>query len=282
MLVNPSTTPKISTEGRVRSESSRLKVGFADTIGRRPFMEDEIVIVGHLRGKADEDFVAVFDGHGGKEASGFASRKMHQVLEEKLNTLSTPEEALRAAFLETNALMKKENVQGGTTALCALFIGDSCYVANAGDSRGVLVENGVAIRYTIDHRPDLAEEEKRVRELGGTITTSVDKYGKVTTRLAGRLAVSRSLGDFSFEPYISAEPQIRGPFHFGQQKKDFFLILACDGLWDKLSDEEAAKIAIPIQNPERAAARLRDVAYGEGSDDNITVIVVRFPPFDDQ
>jgi len=137
------------------------------------------------------------------------------------------------------------------------------------------------MRYSIDHRPDLAEEEKRIRELGGTITTSIDKFGKVTSRLCGRLAVSRSLGDFTFEPYISAEPYIRGPFNLLQESKDFFLILACDGLWDKLSDEEATKIVSPISDPEKAAARLRDIAYGEGSDDNISVIVIRFPPFDD-
>ena len=37
---------------------------------------------------------------------------------------------------------------GGTTALVALFVKDTVYIANAGDSRAVLSENDVAIRCT--------------------------------------------------------------------------------------------------------------------------------------
>ena len=38
-------------------------------------------------------------------------------------------------------------------------------------------------------------------------------------------------------------------------------------------------IAAPVADPEKAAIKLRDFAWDEGSDDNISVLVVRFPPF---
>jgi serine/threonine protein phosphatase PrpC len=56
-----------------------LRIGFADTIGKRPTMEDEILIQGKLRGRDDEDFVAVYDGHGGRAASEFAAKHLHEV-----------------------------------------------------------------------------------------------------------------------------------------------------------------------------------------------------------
>jgi protein phosphatase 1L len=279
-LVNPTIEPKIFSFGeRVKCQSSRLKIGYADTIGRRSHMEDEIVVCGYLGGKENEDFIAVFDGHGGREAAEYASQKLYQILAEKIKSNCTPDVSLKTSFLETNNLMKKENIKGGTTALCALFIGDYGYIANSGDSRAVLCDNGLAIRYSTDHKPDVPEEEKRIRELGGSITTSIDRVGKVTSRLCGRLAVSRALGDFIFEPYICAEPEVRGPINISKKSSDFFLILACDGLWDRVTDEEAIEIVSPILDPEKAAIALRNLAYCEGSDDNISVVVVRFPSF---
>jgi hypothetical protein len=124
-LVNPTKEPNIRLDARIKSESRRLKIGFADTIGRRANMEDEIVVYGSFRGKEDEDFVAVFDGHGGRAAAEYAAKHLHQVLAEKLSTMSSPEQSLKEAFLETNDQMRKAKLQGGATALCALFIGDN-------------------------------------------------------------------------------------------------------------------------------------------------------------
>lgn len=76
-----------------------------------------------------------------------------------------------------------------------------------------------------------------------------------------------------------AEPDVFGPFNLDSKDKVYFLIMACDGVWDKVSDAEAVSIVAPISDPEKAAIKLRDWAYFKGSDDNISVIVVRFPPF---
>ncbi len=59
--------------------SSRLIIGYADTVGKRPTMEDDMAIVGNLQGKEDLDFVGVFDGHGGREVSSFAAKTLPNV-----------------------------------------------------------------------------------------------------------------------------------------------------------------------------------------------------------
>ncbi|KAF5748099.1 hypothetical protein HS088_TW04G00048 [Tripterygium wilfordii] len=55
-----------------------------------------------------------------------------------------------------------------------------------------------------------------------------------------------------------------------------FLILASDGLWDVVTNEEAVAMIKPIQDPQEAAKRLLQEAYQRGSADNITCVVVRF------
>lgn len=68
-------------------------------------------------------------------------------------------------------------------------------------------------------------------------------------RVAGSLAVTRALGDaylkrknLSFDPYkqyvpyITAEPEIS--MHKLNPKSDRFLILATDGLWERLENDE--------------------------------------------
>ena len=62
-------------------------------------------------------------------------------------------------------------------------------------------------------------------------------------------------------------------------KNDDFLILACDGVWDVLTNDEAVNCVQKYleENPgdmEGAAACLKEKALNNFSQDNITVIVV--------
>jgi len=188
---------------------------------------------------------------------------------------------LQEAFMETNQRMKNDDVRGGTTAIVMLFLGDSGYIANAGDSRAVLCQDGVARRVSTDHKPDLPSESKRIKELGGTITTTVDASGKVTSRVCYQLAVARALGDFQLEPFITALPEVQGPYSL-QADNCSFMIMACDGLWDVVSDQEAVSLIASIDDPEKAALKLRDTALDKGSEDNVSVVVIQFPPFADE
>lgn len=75
------------------------------------------------------------------------------------------------------------------------------------------------------------------------------------------------------EPFIIAEPFIG---EYEMVEEDEFLILACDGVWDEISDQMAVDIVRSEKNAHKASLKLRDYAYAMGSDDNISVIVIQF------
>jgi len=215
----------------------------------------------------------VYDGHGGRGACEFAAITLHKVLADKLNENEDPAESLKNAFIETNNKMKDCNVNGGTTALVSLFMSDKIYIANAGDSRAVIYNGRDIIRCSTDHKPDLPEEEERVKALGGVVTKTVTRQGKTIGRVGGMLAVSRALGDLFLQPFVTPEPQV----HVLDYSTVQILIMACDGIWDVTTDEEAINIVLQSDDPEDAAVKLRDNALNKGSTDNITVAVVYFP-----
>lgn len=64
-------------------------------------------------------------------------------------------------------------------------------------------------------------------------------------RVNGSLAVSRALGDYEYknvegrgpcEQLVSPEPEIF--MHTRDDAEDEFLVLACDGIWDVMSNED--------------------------------------------
>ncbi|ETO20664.1 hypothetical protein RFI_16554, partial [Reticulomyxa filosa] len=140
------------------------------------------------------------------------------------------------------------------------------FVANTGDSRAVLVkEDGTAVPMSFDHKPNKPEERKRIENSGGV------------------LAVARSLGDRHLKKWVIPDPEIRCR---KIQDTDLLLLLASDGVWDVISNDDAAKLAVDTWNnaayrnssiKERlqfVASKLTSIAYRNGSMDNITTLVV--------
>jgi protein phosphatase 1L len=140
-------------------------------------------------------------------------------------------------------------------------------VANVGDSRAVVSKGGKAIAVSRDHKPDQTDERQRIEEAGGFVMWAG------TWRVGGVLAVSRAFGDKLLKQYVVADPEIKEEVVDGSLE---FLILASDGLWDVVSNDEAVAMVKPIEDPEQAAKRLLQEASQRGSADNITVVIVRF------
>ena len=137
-----------------------------------------------------------------------------------------------------------------------------------GDSRAVICRNQKALRLSYDHKPYGKVEEGRIRSLGGSVIGE-------TGRVNGLLAVSRSIGDFYMHPWVIDEPFSK-LYDYGGENDDEFIIIACDGIWDEVADEVAVKLVRKEQGDVfRASCKLRDYAYILGSDDNISVIVVK-------
>lgn len=259
----------------VRAECTNYEVGMSDTIGHRRSMEDCMTMWGGYRGNEDEDFFAVFDGHGGQCVAEFAAIHAPRVIEQALaagggaNFKDVAPTAFHDLNSEIQQSLGEEAMESGSTAVIAIIKGDTLCVANVGDSRAVLERAGGAERLTIDHKPGEEGEKARIESLGGTVV-----YLRGVARLDGNLAVARSFGDLAFAPRLSVEPYTN-EVHL--QETDRALILACDGLWDVVSDQEAIDYVIRVCSrggtAVLAAEKLRDESLERGSRDNISVMV---------
>jgi len=182
-------------------------------------------------------------------------------------------------------------MKDGSTAIVACIVNDKMYVANTGDSRGVLCKSGKDIVLSEDHKPNLSKEKERIKGYGG----KVEKYGEVW-RINGNLAVSRAFGDFDFkdeetlgEKFLTVEPDI---LEFDIDEECEFIILACDGLWDVVTNEEAVNfVKESLKKYDEFKARatkdrnndiyytcmeLAQLAREKGSKDNISCLIACF------
>jgi serine/threonine protein phosphatase PrpC len=178
--------------------------------------------------------------------------------------------------------------------------------ANAGDARTVLGCNArlvdesaaavvVARRLSHDHKVQDPAEVARIEQAGGFVFRH---------RVLGLLAVTRSLGDQVAKPFVCADPFVStialdlGALTDCGTEPGPFLIMACDGLWDVLTDDEAVRLVCDYcasrpklskdkvvdgshEDPKNGcqhtvAQYLVDEAIRRGSTDNVTVIVVWF------
>jgi serine/threonine protein phosphatase PrpC len=188
-----------------------------------------------------------------------------------------PAEQLAGAVLDCDRQWLKQHAakQAGSRRLsrvgaCALACyceGDKMVVANAGDCRGVVGRRRPlnsdevsydAVAISRDHTADDERERRKVgrrtqdpRPLRSTVNSHVINYD-LPLRVAGSLMVTRALGDAYLKvaalstspfaqycPYITAEPEM---YTHQISARDDFIILASDGIWDHLSNEEAVQL----------------------------------------
>ncbi|KAJ4792321.1 Protein phosphatase 2C [Rhynchospora pubera] len=253
------------------SQDGKFGYGYASSPGKRSSMEDfyETRIDG-VNGEIVGLF-GVFDGHGGARAAEFVKKHLFSNIIKHPKFISDTKSAIADAYNHTDSeFLKCENGQNrdaGSTASTAVLVGNRLLVANVGDSRAVICRGGNAIAVSRDHKPDQSDERQRIEDAGGFVMWAG------TWRVGGVLAVSRAFGDRLLKQFVVAEPEIK------EEKVDNsleFLILASDGLWDVVSNEEAVAMVRPIEEPQQAAQRLLQEASQRGSADNTTVVVVRF------
>jgi protein phosphatase 1L len=248
--------------------------------GRREAMEDRYSALVNVHGNPKHAFFGVFDGHGGSKAAEFAAENLHKnVLDEVVKRGDKNiQDAVKFGYLNTDSQFLKEDTHGGSCCVSALIKNGNLVVSNAGDCRTVVSEGGVAQALTSDHRPCREDERNRIQSSGGYVDLCNGVW-----RVQGSLAVTRGFGDRSLKQWILAEPETKivkiKPEHE-------FLILASDGLWDKVSNQEAVDIAHPLcmrDNPEDLAAckQLAELAASRGSIDDISVMAIRLRPFID-
>nr|XP_025948153.1 protein phosphatase 1H isoform X2 [Dromaius novaehollandiae] len=187
------------------------------------------------------------------------------------------------------------NISGGCTALVVVYLLGKLYVANAGDSRAIIIRNGEVIPMSSEFTPETERQRlqylaymqphllgnefthlefpRRVqrKEVGkrmlyrdfnmtGWAYKTIEEddlkfpliYGEgKKARVMATIGVTRGLGDHDLKvhdsniyikPFLSSSPEVR-VYDLLQYEHgpDDVLILATDGLWDVLLNEEVAE-----------------------------------------
>ncbi|PRQ51445.1 putative protein-serine/threonine phosphatase [Rosa chinensis] len=266
-------------------------------------------------------FFGIYDGHGGSQVANYCCERLHSALAEELQIIEddltdgimgeTQQVKWEKAF--TNCFQSVDDEIGGTvsrgitgsnedasgssfepvaaetvgsTAVVALVCSSHIIVANCGDSRAVLCRGKQPVPLSVDHKPNREDEYARIEASGGKV---IQWNGH---RVFGVLAMSRSIGDRYLKPWIIPDPEV---MIVPRARDDEFLILASDGLWDVMTNEEACEVArrrillwhkkngvTPLAErgtgvdpaAQEAASYLSTLALQKGSRDNISVILV--------
>ncbi|KAJ6846460.1 putative protein phosphatase 2C 25 [Iris pallida] len=241
---------------------------------------------------AEATFVGVYDGHGGPDASRFVRDHLFQHLIRIARDSGTiSEDVVRNAFLATEdgflahvrstRQIKPLIAAIGSCCLVGVIWRGTLYVANLGDSRAVVgcvgrSNNIIAEQLTRDHNASLEEVRQELRSLHPDDSHIVVlKHG--VWRIKGIIQVSRSIGDaylkrpeFTIDPSVprfrlseplrrpvlSAEPSIYTRLIRPQDK---FVIFASDGLWEHMTNQEAAEIV--YNNPRVVCAVVLSLAF---------------------
>lgn len=292
-------------------EGNGLQYALCSMQGWRVEMEDAHAIkIGLAPGMKNCSYFAVFDGHAGDFVSKYSSEHLIETIlelwdpdskkqsegeadSEKAEQLSPLTESVELenfkvkvieGFLKIDSNMRSlpkflsGEERSGTTAVASFVTPNKVIFANCGDSRALLCSNKNIKFVTYDHKPYNEEEKKRIEDAGGSV---------MIQRVNGSLAVSRALGDYDYKnspnipptrQLVSAEPDVN---IIDRSDDDEFLILACDGVWDVMSNQEvvdyiSSRLEV-YSDLKKICEELLETCLAKGSRDNMSVILITFP-----
>jgi len=278
----------VTTKFSSRDENHFCKVGSSCMQGWRINMEDAHKQVLGFADDKDACFFGVYDGHGGVKVAQYAgSHLAKKICSQSAYRKGNVTEAIRHGFMSIDQDMLKDDSMkdelAGTTAVVVIIKHGKMYCGNCGDSRAVASVHGEVEQLSFDHKPSNELETRRIIAAGGWVEFN---------RVNGNLALSRALGDFVFkkndkkraeEQIVTANPDIiEKPI----TPEHEFLLLACDGIWDVLTNQEVVdfvrnRIAQRME-PDTICEELMtrclapDCQAGGLGCDNMTVVLVLF------
>lgn len=282
-------------------------------------MEDQHIIALNQGPDGNTHIFGVCDGHGGVEVAKYiknhfveiflsdplyksgmitmALKETYKKINENLRTQEAYKELTKYHLefkKEFNKQLSEENLKEyqskGFIENLAYEIGSTCNVvvihnneffyANCGDSRSILLRHGEACPMSTDHKPELPNEFKRIRRSG-----SIIKEGRVN----GILNMSRSIGDLQFKRgrsvgdfAVSCVPDV-----MNEAISDFddFIIIACDGIWESITNEKMANYVYnKVNNGENNFEKILEELFikavakdgeSETGTDNMTCILIQ-------
>lgn len=269
----------------------------------RQIMEDTYCIIADPKG-AEPSFFGVFDGHGGIAVAEMLKTSFWTVYKTYLSE-SDLKKSTVAAYLEFDKMtlaqpkgffgaLRERGAGGsrcGATAATAVLIpsqGENqlLVAANVGDARVLLSRGGHAIQLSIDHKPEVEAERRRIEAKNPTPKKPLVVNVGGVWRVGGLLSLSRAFGDAYLKDWsdgkadgarggfgLTAEPDV---FVETLGPEDDAIVLGTDGLWEKITNQEAVDICISerASSSEGIAKHLIKLAQDRGATDDIAAIVI--------
>lgn len=200
-------------------------------------------------------FFGVYDGHGGNGCSIFLRDNLHNNIKEfSIEGIRNAIYETEETFIKTKSLTN-DNELADPSGSCGIIVcikESQCIIANVGDSRCVVFKNNTVDFYTQDHKPGTDIENERITKAGGRIYQTPSFFPlfqngeeiSIPWRVfPGRLSVSRTFGDVEakeakfggMKDVVVALPDLT---QITLNSEYNFIILACDGIFDVMSNEE--------------------------------------------
>lgn len=293
------------------TQTANINVYRSSLRGYRESNEDVEVFVRNLDNPrkdpkyANVDCFVICDGHTGADVSNLVSKYLLKYLI-SVSALAKYNESFP---LSKNYVHRVYNhiqnklktvhhdiaIYQGSTALVVLRYRtnhDGKYhlqIINLGDCRAIVSNQGRAMMLTADHRPHWPEETERITNVNQITQTPREIFFDGDWRV-GNLSVSRSFGDLDNVPQVTHHPSI---YSYELGDFDEFIIMACDGLWESLRNEDAVNfVAFQLKQGNNRfysyngmreeppnvniATKLARYAISRGSTDNVSVIIIEF------
>ncbi|KAI5349364.1 hypothetical protein L3X38_002251 [Prunus dulcis] len=279
-----------SSSGIVMSDKSNNFSSVCSKRGQKGINQDCLIIWEEFGCQEDMIFCGIFDGHG--QWGHHVSKKVKESMPASLlcnwqETLTLASLNLdfememdrnlhrfdiwKQSFLKTYAAIdqelkhssKMDSYRSGATASTIVKQGEHLIVANVGDSRAVLAsisEDGslVPLQLTVDFKPNIPQEAERITRSNGQVFCLHDEPGTYRVWMPNGktpgLAISRAFGDYCVKDFGLISVPAVSQRHI--TSRDQFVILATDGVWDVISNEEAVQIVSSTPDRKKAAKRL--------------------------
>eukprot|EP00756_Hemistasia_phaeocysticola_P004085 Hpha_TRINITY_DN12623_c0_g1::TRINITY_DN12623_c0_g1_i1::g.49855::m.49855 len=203
--------------------------------------------------------VVVCDGHGGSECSQWVVDQLPLTFATLLQS-RPPRQALPDAMHDVDARFaaasaRQEAISCGCCCTAVWVTPEEYVIGHLGDTRAVLARKTgstqcSSVRLTHDHTTDSPRQREEVVARGGAMLWSQGAF-----RVEGQLAVTRSLGDVAFRPGVSQEVDASV---LKRERGDSFLVVASDGLWSVMSDQEVVDTVVDIRSAIDTGHFIRD------------------------
>ena len=227
--------------------------------------QDNFFIKDNFFSNSKSKILGVCDGHGtyGHEVSLFITTILPEKLtsnfklffpKNSLNDISfqNKKTILVKTYKEINNLLKESKIDtqfSGSTCITLIITNESILTSNLGDSRAILCKSENNINFTYiplskDHKPNLQEEKNRIEKNKGRVSPFQDSNGNLIGPMRvwcqnndfPGLAMSRSLGDeIAHSVGVIDQCDVT---EFFLQDDDKFFVVASDGLWEFISEDE--------------------------------------------